>query len=88
MVQAQEPDWEIQELQEHYHHHHRHQKDPVAAVLTDHRPMEDLVAAVPTDHRLTEESEEEHLELGLSPTGSILQRDIILILWTTFMQRL
>ena len=59
MVQAQEPDWEVQE-----HHHHHHQKDPVAAVLTDHRPTEDSVAAVPTDHRQTEESEEEHLELG------------------------
>ena len=59
----------------------------MAAVLTDHRPMEGLVAAVPIDHCPTEESEEEHLELDLSPTGSILQRDIILILWTTFMQR-
>ena len=91
MVQAQEPDWEIQELQEHHHHHHHHhhhQKDPVAAVLTDLRPMEDPVAAVPTDHRLTEESEEERLELGLSPTGSILQRDTIPTQWTTFMRRL
>ena len=40
---------------------------------------------MPTDHREAEESEEEHLELGLSPTGSILKKDIILILWTTFM---
>ena len=86
-VQAQEPDWEIQELQEHHHHHH-HQKDPVAAILTDHHPREDPVAAVPTDHRQTEESEEEHLEPGLSPTGSILQRDTIPTQWTTFMRRL
>ena len=90
MVQAQEPDWEVQEPQERHHHHHHHhpQKHLVAAVLTDHHPMEDPVAAVPTDHRLTEESEEEHLEPGLSPTGSTLQRDIILTQWTTYMQRL
>ena len=60
----------------------------MAAVLTDHRPMEDPVAAVPTDHRPKEESEEEHLVLDLSPTGSIPQKDITLIQWTMFMWRL
>ena len=55
MVQAQEPDWEVQRLQEapqeeeqEHHHHHHH-------------PQKGREAAIPTDQRLKEESEEEHL---------------------------
>ena len=52
-------------------------------------PQKHLVAAVPTDHPLKEESEEEQLVAwDLSLTDFTLQRDIILIQWTTFMQRL
>ena len=53
------------------------------------RPQKDPEAAVPTDHRLKEESAEDQLVAwDLSLTDFTLQRDIILILWTTFMRRL
>ena len=82
MVQVQEPGQGVQrpqeepQAEEHHHHHHHH-------------PQKHLVAAVPTDHPLKEESEEEQLVAwDLSLTDFTLQRDIILIQWTTFMQRL
>ena len=41
------------------------------------------------DHHLKEESEvEQRVAWGLNLTDFILQRDIILIQWTTFMQQL
>ena len=57
------------------HHHHHLQKDPGATA--------------PADHHLKEESEEEQrVAWDLHLADFVLQRDIILIQWTTFMRQL